>query len=248
MPSERHVNPSGGAELPGSGQTRVLKRDGLGRVELVPRDGEWVIARVACGGRLPGSGLVARQLLARERRALERLDGLERFPRWLGGSGSRGERSWIEGQPLHLATALPRDFFALLRSLVEDLHGRGVCHNDLHKEQNILVRPDGRPALIDFQLASVHRRRGRTYRARCHDDLRHVRKHELRYERQGRPKRPDERGRVALPKRSPLAAVWRRSGKPLYNFVTRRLLRTRDGEERRPSSGPWPVWTEPLER
>ena len=43
-----------------------------------------------------------------------------------------------------------------------------------------------------------------------------------------------------------LRFAWRRFGKPVYVLVTRRLLRTRDGEERRPSSGPWPEWSEPL--
>ncbi len=43
-------------------------------------------------------------------------------------------------------------------------------------------------------------------------------------------------------RRGTLARLWRRTGKPLYNFVTRRLLRTRDGESRRPSTGPWPRW------
>jgi hypothetical protein len=32
----------------------------------------------------------------------------------------------------------------------------------------------------------------------------------------------------------------------VYEFVTRRLLRTRDGEARRATSGPWPEWTAPL--
>ena len=54
---------------------RILKRDAFGRVELVSlstgTDGEKLaIRRVACGGRIPGSALVARVLLAREARAL----------------------------------------------------------------------------------------------------------------------------------------------------------------------------------
>ena len=232
-----------------SGQaTQVLKRDGLGRVELLGGDPP-LIRRVADGGRLPGSALVARQLLARERRALEALGGMRGVPRLVGEQArATGLRTFLVGQPLHRATALPRDFFELLDELVREMHERGVCHNDLHKEQNIVVLEDGRPGLIDFQLASVHpHRAGRTFRSRCGDDLRHVRKHSLRYERRGRPKTSEERSGGALPRRSVLAGLWRRTGKPLYNVVTRRILRTRDGEERRPSSGPWPDWAPPLE-
>lgn len=227
--------------------TRVLKRDGLGRVELLAGDPP-LVRRVASGGTIPGSGLVARVLLARERRALAALAELPAVPRLVPGE-RRGEglRTYLSGEPLHRAPVLPRDYFEHLAALVRAVHARGVCHNDLHKEQNVLVLSDGRPGLIDFQLASVHpARRGRRFESRCRDDLRHVEKHRLRYERRGRPKRPEERAARALPRRSRVAGLWRRTAKPLYNFVTRRLLRTRDGEERRPSSGPWPAWGPPL--
>ncbi|MCB9915346.1 MAG: phosphotransferase [Planctomycetes bacterium] len=157
-------------------------------------------------------------------------------------------RSWLDGAPLHEARALPRDFFDHLDALVEALHARGVCHNDLHKEQNVVVAADGAPALIDFQLASVHGRRGRLFASRVRDDLRHVAKHRRRYTRDGRGPagEAEQRGRGSELKRGGVALVWRRTGKPLYNWLTRRVLRTRDGEARRPSSGPWPEWTAPL--
>ena len=53
-------------------------------------------------------------------------------------------------------------------------------------------------------------------------------------------------GQARVPKRSPVAAFWRVAVKPVYNFVTRKLLRTRDSERPRPASGPWPEWTPPL--
>lgn len=232
-------------------RTTPLKRDALGRVELVELAGERRVRRVACGGRLPFSAAVARVLLARERRALEALEGLdgvpslERDPRW-GAGRDVLVRDFLEGRALHEAERLPRDFFEHLAALARRLHERGVCHNDLHKEQNVLVRPDGRPALIDFQLASVHRRQGRAFRVRVHDDLRHVDKHARRYLRPGRG--PDDVAPPAGPRppRSLTARLWRRLVKPLYNLVTRRLLGTRDGEARRASSGPWPIWGAPL--
>lgn len=222
------------------------------------------IRRVACGSGSWFSGLIARRLLERERAALRHLAGLEGVPReeprteWLALASRDGRppranevlvRSWMAGAPLHEARVLPRDFFDHLDALVHALHARGVCHNDLHKEQNILVAPDGRPQLVDFQLASVHATRGRSFAVRAREDLRHVEKHRRRYTRWGRG--PDgahepQAGAGAQYKRSPLALVWRRTGKPIYNGITRGLLRTRDGEARRPSSGPWPSWSAPL--
>ena len=242
----------------------VLKSDSFGRVErLGGPGGEALIRRVACGGRIPGSGVVARLLLARERRALEALSALPSIPRLFddetasrapGPSGTAPRpsevllRSWVEGVPLHRAEELAEDFFDHLDRLVEDVHSAGVCHNDLHKEQNVMVGSDGYPRLIDFQLASVHPRRRRLFASRVNDDLRHVQKHRRRYTRDGRgPEAAGApHGRGLGRRRGLVALVWRRTGKHLYNFVTRRLLNTRDGEERRPDTGPWPRWIEPL--
>ncbi|MCC6409569.1 MAG: phosphotransferase [Planctomycetes bacterium] len=243
---------------------RTLKRDALGRVELLRRGEELRIRRVACGSRVPLTRAIARVLAERERKALAALAGrvaaprLELEPVWsatpsLDGAVPRADsvlvREFVAGVALSAADALPRNFFELLEAEVRRMHALGVCHNDLHKEQNVLVRPDGRPALVDFQLASVHRPGSFTWRARVAEDLRHVEKHRRRYMRVGRGPAGAEIDvlAVAKPRRGPLAFVWRRAGKPLYNFVTRKLFRTRDGaEERRPSSGPWPRWTEPV--
>lgn len=235
-----------------------LKKDSLGSVERIAcAHGEFV-ARRASGGAIPGSAWLARLLLRRERRALERLRGLPGVPELPPQAGGcaclapwsreleRGRalvRRFVPGQPLSRAEALPADFFDELERLVRALHARGVCHNDLHKEQNILVGTDGWPHVIDFQLASVHARRGRLFASRVGDDLRHVSKHRRRYLLQDRPKSSLSEAERRLPRRSWLAALWRRSGKPLYQFTTRRVLRWRDGEERRPTAGPWPVWT-----
>lgn len=227
----------------------TLKADAFGRVELVRRDELRATRRVACGSRLPGTRFIARRLLAREQRALVALEPLVGVPRALEHEQRAGVlvRSWIEGEALHRALSLPTDFFDRLDELVAELHARGVCHNDLHKEQNVIAGADGYPHLIDFQLASVHRRRGRLFESRVRDDLRHVQKHRRRYTRDGRgPAGEEQRGRGHGVQRSLVARAWRRSGKPLYNWLTRRVLRTRDGEERRPSSGPWPRWDPPV--
>ena len=251
---------------------KELKRDGFGTVELIAwkgADGGAVrVVRRVVSAKF-GLGLIGRLLARRESRALAVLEGSGVTPiaeplaldgEFIGrlralptrqGEVPRARsvfiRPFAEGLPLHRAEILPHDFFDLLESDVRSLHSEGVCHNDLHKEQNIVVSPGGRPILIDFQLATRHpKRRGRWFRARCADDLRHIQKHRRRYTRDGRG--PAEL-RVADSDRMPrrgIPFVWKRFGKPIYKFVTRKVLRTRDGEEMRPSSGPWPRWTEPI--
>lgn len=244
---------------------RELKRDALGRVELLQRDQELFVRRVACGGRIPGSGLAARLLLARERRALGVLEGLPGVPVLVedpelaaapGADGARPAardvlvRTWIAGEPLHRAARLHEDFFDHADRLVAAAHERGVCHNDLHKEQNLVVGADGYPALIDFQLASCHAPgvgRGRRFCARTAEDFRHLQKHRRRYTRDGRGPASQLTGGTGHGlRRAPLSTFWRRFVKPVYIRVTRDLLRTRDGEERRSSSGPWPEWGPPM--
>jgi len=228
----------------------VLKRDQLGRVERVEGARGPFVRRVACGGALPGSGWLARVFARREQRALERLAGLEGVPVLIVDARPEPAhvlRSWIEGRALSRAEELPEDFFEHLDRPVVALHARGVCHNDLHKEQNILVGPDGLPYLVDFQLASVHARRGALFSSRAREDLRHVEKHRRRYTRLGRgPRGQSQAGAGAAYRRSWIASAWKRAVKPLYVFATRRVLGTRDGEERRSENGPWPRWTPPL--
>lgn len=232
---------------PGWQVERALKRDAFGRVELVRReDGARAIRRVACGGRIPLTRFVARRLARREVRALRALEGLSGVPALVAAESGTLLRSYVEGSALHQAEALPRDFFDRLDELVLALHARGVCHNDLHKEQNVLVARDGRPWIVDYQLASVHRRGGRLFASRAREDLRHVEKHRRRYTRDGRgPSGGEtERGRGQGLRRSLPARAWKRGVKPVYNWLTRRVLRWSDAEARRPSSGPWPRWTE----
>ncbi len=243
------------------------KRDALGYVDLVEVDGLRVVRRVVT--RRPGWAQAARLLARREARALAHLAAFPALAGRVPASLARGlaeraaavpdvrgavpretdvfVRGFLAGVPLHRAEWLPYTFFAELTELVEALHAAGVCHNDLHKEQNVLVLPSGAPALIDLQLASVHPGFDRSFRVRCHEDLRHVQKHQRRYTRDGRgPAELAVPSAARLPRR-PLARAWRRLGKPLYELLTRRVLGTRDGEERRPSSGPWPRFGGPGE-
>ncbi len=240
--------------------TAVLKSDAFGRVELLEFGSERRVRRVASGCAWPASAFLARRLLERERRALLALGSMPGAPRlehgqvWLDAEGADGRvppaaaclvRAHIEGRSLSQTAYLPRDFFVRLRELVGTVHAAGVCHNDLHKEQNILVDADGWPALIDFQLASLHARPGRAFRSRGRDDLRHVEKHERRYTRAGRAPADIVPARGPRTPRSLPAWVWRRLVKPLYDVLRAPLRPRGGGEVRRPSSGPWPEWVAP---
>ena len=48
-------------------------------------------------------------------------------------------------------------FFPELARTLAEVHARGMAHNDLSKPENVLVRADGRPVLIDFQIAFAPR-------------------------------------------------------------------------------------------
>ncbi|KUL22558.1 class III lanthionine synthetase LanKC [Streptomyces regalis] len=132
-------------------------------------------ARPHAGLTPDGADAVAR--LTHEREALERLSGLPCVPALrdhfeLGGHHFLVEE-FIEGTPLHTLivkrwplTALDPDPAAfadyttwaldMLRQVedaVAEVHKRGMVIGDVHA-YNVLVRPDGRVALIDFEGAS----------------------------------------------------------------------------------------------
>jgi tRNA A-37 threonylcarbamoyl transferase component Bud32 len=166
--------------------------------------------------------------MRREQRALTRLAGAQvaGIPLILAADRDTLTRSWIDGAPMHVAR--PRDpaYFRNALRLLRQLHAANVLHNDLAKETNWLVTPDGRPALVDFQLATVLRRRGALARARGHDDLRHLLKHKRTY----LPDRLTAREKHVLARPSLPSRIWMSTGKKVYLFVTRRILRWRDRE------------------
>ena len=203
----------------------TLKQDLFGTVTRIERDGALRVVRDCSTARRWLRGF-ARHLLGRERRALMRLADVERVPRLLASQRSTLEREWIDGQPMQVAQ--PRDplYFREALRLVRRLHARDVTHDDLAKEPNWLVTPEGLPAVVDFQLASHAPRRGRLFRMLAHDDLRHWAKHKRQY----LPERLTARQRALLARPSPLSRAWRATVKPVYRFVTRRLLGWADRE------------------
>jgi RIO-like serine/threonine protein kinase len=189
-----------------AGSSHVVVRD--------TRDAKWWL------------GLLARYLARREARALRQLSGLDGIPRLLAFDGRQLVRECIEAQPMHKAKPVDARYFCLAFQLLRRVHARDVAHNDLAKEPNWLVTPDGRPALVDFQLASCFGRRSKLFRLLAHDDLRHLLKHKRSY----LPDRLTARERRILATPSIVSRAWRASGKRLYLFVTRRILRWSDRE------------------
>ncbi|MFI6444292.1 class III lanthionine synthetase LanKC [Kitasatospora sp. NPDC050543] len=142
------------------------------------RDGRVVVLREArpLAG-LDQYGADAVQRLHREGEVLRRLAGLDFVPQILAHlkvweheylveefiEGERLERHLFTGRhPLlstepadaaladYAATAL--DFAEQLTTMLRTLHERGIVFGDLHPG-NVMVRPDGRLALVDFELA-----------------------------------------------------------------------------------------------
>lgn len=169
---------------------------------------------------------LARHLANREARALARLADVPQVPSLLGYSRGVLLREWLPAEPMQRAH--PRDprYYREALRLLRRLHARKVVHNDLAKEPNWLVTPEGLPALVDFQLAWTARRRGRLFRALAHDDLRHLLKHKRSY----LPERLTARELRVLATRSIPSRVWMATGKRAYLFITRRVLHWADRE------------------
>ena len=109
-------------------------------------------------------------LARRERAIYRRLQGIEGIPRLAGPQGETWvAHEWVEGRTLAsiweeilrdaearvkpIDPRVPPDFYERLEAIVRAIHARGVVVMDLAKRDNIIVRPDGRPALIDFQIS-----------------------------------------------------------------------------------------------
>ena len=203
----------------------ILKADELGRIEIVRHECGLAIRRdirVARWWARP----VARRAAAREARALMRLADVDGVPRLLGWNGEQLLRSYIAGAPMQQAQ--PRDpaYYRAALRLLARLHRHGVVHNDLAKEPNWLVREDGGPALVDFQVAWVCGRRSALYRLLAREDLRHLLKHKRTY----CPQALSARQRAILATPALHSRLWRATGKRLYKLIARRLFGYWDNE------------------
>lgn len=100
---------------------------------------------------------IGRMAARRERRAYERLTGLEGIPRLLGVPGPSSllfERA--EGASLTDRRSVrdPRVFVDRLEGLIARVHARGVSHGEV-RLANVLVGPADEPWLVDFATATI---------------------------------------------------------------------------------------------
>jgi hypothetical protein len=205
--------------------SRVLKQDLLGVVRQTTDNGLPVVVR-DCAAAATGCRWLARRLMNREARALALLPDTEGVPGLIGVHADCLLRSYIDGRPMHLARPADRTYFNCAARLLRQIHRAGVAHNDLSKESNLLVRDDGGPAIIDFQLAVTSRRRGKLFRLAAREDIRHLLKHKRTYCTQ----HLTARERYILSSPGWVSIAISRTIKPAYLFVTRRLLDWEDSE------------------
>jgi len=169
---------------------------------------------------------LARWLAGREARALARAAQLSGVPPLVSFDGQHLRRKWIAGVPMQIARPADPAYYRAALTLLRRLHRAGIAHNDLAKEPNWLVQPDGRPALVGLQLATVSRRRTLWFRLLAREDLRHLLQHKRSY----CPGRLTRRQRRMLADPGVLSRFWRQTGKLVYQFVTRRMLGWRNRE------------------
>lgn len=207
----------------------LLKADLFGTVEHIEagtqQDSAALVRRDTRRSRWWLRGL-ARWLAAREATALAAVGGIAAVPelrRWEKGVL---DRTWLDGMAMQKAQ--PRDpaYFRAALGILRQLHRAGVAHNDLAKEPNWLVRSDGSPALVDFQLAWISKRRSRIFRMLAREDLRYLLKHKRTY----CPQALSNRQKQILDTPLWLSRLWMASGKKVYMWLTRRVLGWEDRE------------------
>ena len=171
---------------------------------------------------------LALHLFSRERRALERGARPQCRPktavgrpaaRWCAASSTAWRCIW----PSRMAMLA---YFRSAKQALRRLHRAGICHNDLAKEQNWLGGRDGRAYLTDFQLAACFKRRSRLFRVAAYEDLRHMLKHKRSYA----PEALTPKERKILARKSLVARVWLKTGKKVYQAITRGLFNFTDRE------------------
>lgn len=204
---------------------RLLKKDLFGEVWLLNPGEDAEILRDTRPARWWVRWL-ARSLLRREATGLRALESIEGVPRVLRCSAEQLARSYVAGQPMHIAKPSTPAYFRRAMRLLRRIHRAGVVHNDLAKEPNLLVRDDGSPAFIDFQLAGCTQSRGRLFRIAAREDIRHLLKHKRTY----CPAELTARELGILAQPSGLSRAWMGLVKPVYLFVTRRIFGWSDRE------------------
>jgi RIO-like serine/threonine protein kinase len=160
-------------------------------------------------------------LAHRELRQLKRAEGIPGIPRVLARPARNVYlREYIEGTALPRAPTPPVEFFDRLMEIAVALHERGITYNDLHKEANVIVRPDGSPGVLDFQLSLSLPKGSALFRILTLFDRYHVVKN--RRHRTKSPLSPEEEEMFRRTKE--IRGLHQRIIKKPMNLLTRRLF------------------------
>lgn len=205
--------------------SRLLKKDLFGEVWLLNPGTDVTILRDTRAARW-WTGWLARSLLRREAVGLRALRGIDGVPALIRCEKSQLTRSYVAGAPMHRSKPTDKAYFVSAARLLRRMHRAGVVHNDLAKEPNLLVRDDGSAAFIDFQLAWHSIGRGRLFRIAAREDIRHLLKHKRTY----CPRELTQRELGILARPSGLSRAWMGMAKPVYLFVTRKMIGWSDRE------------------
>jgi len=177
---------------------------------------------------------IGRFLARHEIRIYRLLHDLPGVPQYIGPVGETGfAHAFVPGHPLGRREPVSDTFFDELGRLLAAVHARQIAYVDLNKRQNILVGDDGRPYLIDFQIALHLPRAGWRGGSAAQWVLgrfqRADRYHLLKHKRRLRPDllTPDERAEVER------LSVWIR----LHRLVARPLTHVRRAILRRLKAG-----------
>ena len=187
-----------------------------------------------------------------EYKVLQHLQGIEGVAHLVGRYGTTGMLyEYVKGQSLDESPEIPNTFFEQLEDLLDRIHACDVAYIDMNKRGNILLRPDGRPLMIDFQISwhvpklpIIGLRCLAQYIFRClvEEDVYHLMKHKRRL-------RPDlmNESEISASRRISsligfhrlLAIPFRRVRRKFLSFLSRKnILPTDQSQNRSPENDP----------
>ncbi len=219
-------------QIPGAALLRVLKHDRYATTAQIRlEDGTRAVWKRSVVVLPPGVRVAAaaRRLARREADHLARLDGVPGVPRLLGRpSPDTFLRAWIDGSTMRELPHVPDGVFPALRSILAEIHARGVAYADLAKEENVIVGDTspggsgGAPWLVDFQISVA---RGTWLGGLVPMLQRADRVHLARHVQRRRPDQLTAEDRAALARgKGVLNRLHRALVKKPYNLVTRRII------------------------
>ena len=201
---------------------KVLKKDIFGKIELAKlTDNSLVICRNYSCAKFYGRPF-ASYLAYRERKILKIIEHLNsgNLPRLIHHEKGWHVRSYVEGVPLNQRQIKDAIYYENAKKVLNSIHSCGVVHNDIEKPENWLVIGENNAGIIDFQLALFFPNKGKLFRTFAKEDLRHLIKQKARF----CPEHLTGEEKVILGNKTFPARIWMKYFKPIYNFVTRRIL------------------------